>query len=304
MPSTGLKPHSPDDTGIPFSLRAAGVSPFDWANLKTKNSYAPGKDQGQSASCTSQATGYGIFAALGIDVSREDMYANTKLPGGGAYLVSPWRWLVAHGYLKLGQHPDPSPETEANMGVEIPGVTDANRTKCVGTLNVFNNPTIDEVAQAIYDHDIAIIGITWTDEGFEKSWTEPTYLSMYSGADGHALYAMNPVVSPAGKHAIDCQSSWWNENGPDGKSTHHEIDEDFFANGGVFELLTIDINKKNMQLIKVNGTVYMETAAGITGIADQTSLAALFGSEPIAEVAALPSPELYTISQGLVINKK
>lgn len=249
--------------------------------------------------------GYGFYHFVG-DTSREDDYSNIYIKGsGGAYLVSAPQFFRDHGYVLLSKHPDPSPETEASMEA-LTGLTDSQRTKVPCTINVFSNPTIDEVAQAIYDHDYVGIGITWTDEGFAKSWTNPTYSPSFSGADGHALWCVNPITTPAGLHAIDCQSSWTGERGPDGVSVHHEIDSNFFAAGGCFELITVDIIKnKEMQLIKTpDGTVYMETAAGITGIADQASLAALFGGEPIVSVAALPSPELYTISQGFVINRK
>jgi hypothetical protein len=301
----GLVRHDEQETGIPFSLRVAGVAPFDWSSIKPKNVYATGKSQGSSSSCTSQATGYGVFRFVG-DISRQDEYANTKLPGGGAYLVSPPQWLNDHGYVLLSSRPDPNPENEADMSAPT-GASDSQRTKIPVNIQVFNSPSIDEVAQAILDHDVAIIGISYSTQGFATSWTNPTYQNTFTGQEGHALHCVNPVVLPNGKHAIDCQSSWWGANGPDGISTHHEIDDTFFANGGAFELLTVDVINKgnNMQLIKTpDGTVYMETPAGCSGIADEATLAALFGGEPIVDVASLPSPEIYTISQGFVISKK
>jgi len=264
--ATGLQRHSEDETGVAFS--AAAPAAFDWSSIPAPKPYAPGKNQGSSQSCTSQATGYGTFAALGIDISREDMYANTKLSGGGSYLVSPWQWLVAHGYLTLVQHPDPSPETEENMGAPT-GASDAQRTKCIGTLSVYSNPTIDQVAAAVQQHAIAIIGIEYTDQGF-ASWSEPSYSPSFAGPDGHALHCMAPVISPTGKNAVQCQSSWWGDPQPEGgPSQEHLIDADFFANGGVFELLTIDLTNQgdtmpnpNVETMNYNGTIGVFVPAG------------------------------------------
>ncbi|CAM6004570.1 unnamed protein product [Sphagnum balticum] len=216
---------------------------FDWSVPVSKNIPSPGKDQNSSSSCPAQAFSYGFYAKTKIDISREDIYSHIFLPGGGAYLIAPAQYVGTNGYLPLSKFPDPSPETEENMEAFVMNVQDGDRIRSFRiTPAISSVDSIDAVAEAIVAHDFVVLGIYYTPEGFGTSWTYPTYYSSYPDQDGHALWAMNPIIHD-GLNAIDCESSWYGAEGPDGISTHHVIDQNFFANGGVFELLTVDVQE-------------------------------------------------------------
>jgi hypothetical protein len=67
------------------------------------------------------------------------------------------------------------------------------------------------------------------------------------------------------------------------------------------------VTNNPMQLVQTpDKTVYIlsgVTNKAIIGIADGATLA-LFGDEPIVQIASLPVPQSYTIGQGFVMNKK
>lgn len=238
----GLIPHSEEATGIPFAVRAEAPIVYNWNNIIQKNSPPPGKNQNSSSSCPAQAGGYGFYIATKIDTNRNDPYSNYHLPEGGAYLVSPPQWFSAHGVLLLSDYPDPNPENEENMEAPISGMDDSKRIKTyrIDIMPVVQNPTIDEVAQAIMDYDVVNIGIKYTEGGFSKSWTYPTF-DQNDTVEGHDICCLNPIIHNNLK-AIDCMSSWYGMEGPDGISTHHVIDENFFNAGGVFEMVCYNIS--------------------------------------------------------------
>src|SRR5258708_6396420 len=217
-PSTGLIPHvpQPDDHRL---VGFAAIAPvFDWSKVAPKNTAPPGKDQNGSGSCTSQAAGYSFYNKTKIDISRRDPYANTFLPGGGAYLISPFQWLAQHGYLDQIKFPDPDQETEQIMETTLQ-ITDGDRIRTFQiTAAISPDVGIDAVAKTIMDHDGAVIGIkgSWS-KGWEKSWVRP----YYAGQDDwqHALFCLNPIITPDNLHAIDAMSSWYKSIGPDGQQS-------------------------------------------------------------------------------------
>lgn len=288
---------------------AGAIPAFDWSKVLEDNAQPIAnefgildKEQGSSLSCTSQSTAYGIFKKFRIDISRHDLYGQTHLPGGGAYLNAPLDYLRKNGYVLLSKYPDPIPETEQEMET-ILIVKDADRVRGFTLSYSFFQPTIDNTAQAISQNDFVIIGIDMSFvKGWDKTWTDPTYIQ---NDDQHALFAGQAVIRN-GKKAIKCKSSWTEHTDPSGQRSYaHFINEDYYS--GVFEVIGVNIKEINMQLIQTpDKTIYIQSGISqvkILGIADEATLA-LFGDEPIVQVESLPVVESFTITQGFLINKK
>lgn len=300
-PGRGLVPHSDDQTGI--RIMSAGISPvFDWSNLKVKNTFGFGTNQGSSSSCQTHATAIAFKRSTGLDISKEFIYSNIALPGGGGYLIAPAQFISGEGYLLTSKYPDPSPETEANMTqkLDVLNVDTMKFITCISSIQ--STDTIDSVASAIMSNDAAVIGLWWTGTGWAKSWTNPTFTAG-DLAEGHALCTSNPIIYN-GLHAIECETSWYNTIGPDGPCQKHIIDQNFFANGGVFELLTLNFTNNDMQLIKDKGTVYLVATdkSFKVGIGDPATLA-MFGDEAVSDGDTSTIPQTYTLASGIIAHK-
>jgi hypothetical protein len=286
QPGRGLVPHSPDATGIP--LGASPPATFDWTNIKPKNTLFPGTNQGSSGTCQTQAFKMAVKRATGLDISVEYIYSHIFLPGGGGYLIAPAQFTNSDGYVLTSKHPDPSPQTEKNMEIllQIPD-GDIMRTFIV-TAVISSVDTIDAVATAIMAHDAAIIGIYWTESGWAKSWMHPTYEKGDATQDGHALCTVMPqlLTGSTDLKQILCETSWQGVEGPDGPCTHHVIDENYFANGGVFELLTLDFKEITQMLttktINLDGTIGVIVEA--QDEADLPYLNTLFGKTLVSDL--------------------
>jgi len=89
-------------------------------------------------------------------------------------------------------------------------------------------------------------------DGWAASWTDPTYDGQDD--DQHALYGYDHVMRN-GKQAILCRSSWCNTTDPGTgqPSEVHYINEDYFNNGGVFEILGTTVKEIDMQFFQVSG---------------------------------------------------
>jgi|GEM_PF-6037205 len=231
---------------------AAAVAPFDF----TKSSnlpQPPDQDQNGSGSCTAQAAGNKFWLSTGIMISRRDPYSHTFMPGGGAYLVSPFDWLNGNGYLDQGKFPEPNPESEQAMETIIQ-VQDGDRVRTFQVQRIVSPViSIDAAAQIIDQYKGVVIGIcgSWS-KGWNGSWTDPSY----QGQDDwqHALCGFDHVMRN-GKKTIACKSSWCDHVDFLGQpSKVHYINEDYFNAGGVFEILAVSIREiTNMeQHFKVN----------------------------------------------------
>lgn len=300
-PGRGLVPHSETETGIKL-MSMVEVPPFDWSNIQIKNTLFPGTNQGSSGTCQTQAYKMAFLRETGIDISVEYIYFNIFLPGGGGYLIAPPQFTNAQGYVLTSKYPDPTNQTEENMETKLTVLDVDKMMTVVCSASIASVDTIDAVANAIMQNDAVVLGIWYTGAGFSKSWMHPTYENN-NNPEGHALCTVNPVMVN-GLKAIDCQTSWYNTVGPDGPCTHHLIDENFFLNGGVFELLTLNFEKNHMQLIKDNGTVYLVATdkSFKIGIGDPTALG-LFGDESVVDGSTAGIPQTYTLASGIIAHK-
>lgn len=302
-PGRGLVPHSEVDTGVMLAS-AEVVAPFDWSNIQPKNNLFPGTNQGSSGTCQTQAYKMAVKRETQYDINVEDIYSHIFLPGGGGYLIAPPQYTNVNGFVLTVKYPDPNPQTEANMEKTIT-VLDSDRMKVIiCNAKIQSVDTIDAVASAIMQNDAAIVGIWYTDSGFSKAWMRPTYSKGDPTQEGHALCTSMPIITSDGLHAIDCQTSWYESGGPDGPCTHHVLDQNFFANGGVFELLTLNFTTHNMQLIKDGGTVYLVSTdkSFKIGVGDPTA-EAIFGDEPVTEGSTAGIPQTGTLASGVIFHK-
>jgi hypothetical protein len=167
---------------------------------------------------------------------RRDIYSHIFLPGGGAYLVGPDQWTATNGILLRGEYQDPSPETEADMEQIIAvQVGDRLRTFQISAPVVAQVNDIQHAAQMIDQYKGIALGINMS-PSWDANWTDPTYDGQ--DVDQHALYGYDHVIRN-GQPAILCRSSWCNtiDPGTGQLSAVHYINQDYFNNGGVFEIV-------------------------------------------------------------------
>lgn len=241
---------------------AGAVPPFDWSKIQEDSvGVVPGlfhiadRDQGGSSSCTCQATGYGFAYTTGIEVSRQDMYSNVALPGGGAYLNAPLDFLRGNGYVLLSKFPDPHPETEGNMTQKLLVLVGDRIRTFELKYTFYPDLTIDSAAHAISEHQYIHLGIrgSWVN-GFSPSWIDPRYTQ---NDWQHALFAgKESIVLRNGVPAIKTKSSWCEHTDPAGHQVYcHYINKSYFDAGGVFEIIGVDIRETNDmgQLVTADG---------------------------------------------------
>lgn len=222
------------------------ATPMDFTK-STGLAEPPDEDQGSAGSCTSQANGYYLWQLVGQEISRNDTYSHTFLPGGGAYLDAPGNFVLNTGFLNRMNHPDPNPQTEQNMETVILAVTAAGRTRAYSfqVKNIACN--INTIGSILEQYKGCIIGVDGNNSGW-LNLTDPTYNGQ---ADwGHALYVYDRAVRN-GKIALKAKSSWCNE------VKDHFINSHYFANGGVFEALVYANFKEimtNVQFVHKAGT--------------------------------------------------
>lgn len=235
----------------PYKIEILSATPTSVVPDFTKSTglqEPPDEDQGSSGSCTSQANGYYLWQWVGEQISRNDTYSHTFLPGGGAYLDAPGNFVLNTGFLnRVPNHPDPKPQTEQNMETVILAVTAAGRTRTYSfqVKNIACN--INTIGSVLEQYKGCIIGVDGNNSGW-LNLDDPTY---NGHADwGHALYVYDRAVRN-GKNALKAKSSWCNE------VKDHFINSDYFANGGVFEALVYDNFKEimtNVQFVHKAGT--------------------------------------------------
>lgn len=245
----------------------------------------PDENQGGSSSCTAQAFCYYFWQWTGIQLSRQSLYSEYHLAGGGGYLVDPFRMMMDNlakqgsdgkgGYTR-DQHKDPKPQTEANMivKVDVPG-----QGRKVFKIRYWNVPYNDivAVATAVKAWKGCVIGVNgsnidWKDKTHPKVPTSPTW--------AHALYVMD-VGHDRGQEAVICKSSWCS-------STHnkHYIIKDYFTSGQVFSPIVMEVkevtNMDETLIINYKGTyglIRISDGRVIAGAlaANQTEMKALEG---------------------------
>lgn len=216
---------------------------------------APGKDQGSSGSCTAQAFGYYFFKKTGIDLSRQDLYSRYHLPGGGGYLTSPFDIMNRLGNYDLAQHADPSPETEADMIVEI---NEPDKPRRVFGVHFWTltDQSIDGVAWAI-DRFMGVVGGV---QGTNSGWQDPVNPRPPASGDSplwsHALYFYDHDMINGLKNVV-AESSWFNT------CDHHNIKENYFASGNTFSFIAMEVKE-----ISIMEGVYTINYKGKIGFLD------------------------------------
>jgi len=239
----GIHPRDTDPNrfqllGLPTMTAVGAVT--DVFDTPSGNPFPPDENQGGSSSCTAQAFCYYFWAWTGIQLSRQSLYSEYHLPGGGGYLVDPFRMMMDNlkkigsdgkgGYTR-DQHQDPKPQTEANMiiKVNIPG-----QERKVFKIRYWNVPYNDivAVATAIKAWKGCVIGVN----GNNTDWSDKTHPKVPSHTDwSHALYCPE-VGYDRNEPAVIAKSSWCS-------STHnkHYIIKDYFTSGNVFSPIVMEV---------------------------------------------------------------
>ena len=124
-------PHPKDDDPNRYQLLGIGEVAGAITNIFDESfglNIPPDENQGSSLSCTWQAFAYYFWQWTKIQLSRQDGYSRTHLPGGGGYLIDPFRTLMqgatgdtfaGQGCFNRNQHKDPTKQTEANMVLKV-----------------------------------------------------------------------------------------------------------------------------------------------------------------------------------------
>jgi len=281
--------------------QAGAIPPFDWSQVKEDTVGAvpelfgiADRDQGGSSSCTCQATGYGFAYSAKVEISREDLYSHVHLPNGGAYLNAPLDFLRNNGYLELAKYPDPSPETEQNM-TQLITVNDGGRVRTFLLTYKFYDATIDGAAQAITAHSYIHLGIdgSWSN-GWNESWIDPAFNKQTDWA--HALFAgKESIVLRHGVPAIKAKSSWCQHKDPQGQQVFcHYLNKAYFDNGGVFEVIGVDIAEINMLTEKD-----VQQLQALEGYSDEAGVAFWTGKLLADYLAARLPDKLAQINKAL-----
>lgn len=248
----GLIPADPRETdpnrhqllGI-RELIAAGVEAKAFDYSKPFNTpVPPGEDQGSSSSCTAQAFAYYFWAWTGIQLSRQALYSEYYLPGGGGYLIDPFRMMMKNakpggkadgmgGYTR-DQHQDPNPQTEQNMIIKVNLPNNKRRTFNIRYWYV-NYNDIDAVAAAIKNWKGCVFGVYYN----SKQWANgqhPDVVTPNMATTAHALYGMHVAID-RGQVSIVALSSWYNW------FPNHYIVKDYFTKCGVFSPIVMEVTE-------------------------------------------------------------
>lgn len=231
----------------------------------------PDEDQGSSSSCTWQAFCYYFYQWTGIQLSRQDGYSRTVQPGGGGYLVDPFRMLMkgtGQGCFDRSQHADPNPQTEYNMTlvVNLPG-----EVRKVFNLHFWYVPynDINAIATTMKNFKGIVFGVYGNNQAWQNM-EHPNPVLPGQAAWAHALYG-NEIGVDRGQDAIITKSSWCNY------VKRHFIIKDYFA-GGVFSPIAMEVKEVTDmdQVLFVN----IKGAAGLLKVSD--------GRQLVGELAANP----------------
>lgn len=193
----------------------------------------PDENQGSSLSCTWQAFSYYFWQWTGIQLSRQDGYSRTHLPGGGGYLIDPFKMLMEGegGCYSREQHADPSKQTEQNMilTVNLPG--QVRKTFKIRFWYAQYND-INAVALAAKMWKGCVIGVN----GNNTDWRDKTHPKVPSTiAWSHALYVMDAGYD-RNQPAVICKSSWCSSS-----HNKHFIIKDYFTSGNVFSPIVMEV---------------------------------------------------------------
>lgn len=237
----------------------------------------PDEDQGSSSSCTWQAFAYYFWQLTGIQLSRQDGYSRTHLPGGGGYLIDPFRAMMAGakggynntdgtGCYNRDQNPDPNPQTEQNMTliVNLP-----NQQRRVFQVSYWYIPynDINAVAQAIIDYKGIVIGVNgnnadWKDAEHPKP-PQPGTVQW-----SHALYCRDLALYNLEEQVV-AKSSWCNY------VKQHFISKSYFTSGNVFSPIVMQVKELDFMVYSIN----LKGKIGLMEVTDRT-ISGTFAANP------------------------
>lgn len=236
---------------------AAGAAPVDWGAgfdiEKALNFELPFKNQNSSLSCVAQATSYyaGILDKVETkqytEVSSKAIYAQIKLPEGGAYIREGIKLVVNWGAVKenrISSYENGNPPSEVFMSdlswknAEVDKEAknlQAKEYRMVGSINM------EIVAQAIRDNYGTVGGLYVGNNG---SWrtNEPTP-STRDG--GHAIYFGKFGIDEKGKYIATPNS--WGKRPSDSlhPDSWQKLREDYFNDLFMFNSWTL-VDKPNL----------------------------------------------------------
>lgn len=291
---------------------AGAAAPFDWSKIKedpignVSGCFGiTDQDQNGSSTCTVQTTRYGFKKAVKLDISIEDIYPHIVLPGGGAYLNAPLDYARTNGVALQAQYPDPNPQTESKM-TKIITIPDKDRIRTfLLTYKIYNGTNnIDTAARAAMESDYIHLGVhgSWTADAWGNDRVDPKYPRL--GEWNHAIMACKEsVVLRKGVPAIKARSSWCR---PGGAFVHY-INQNYFANNGVFEIIGVslkEINTMNGYKVVGDATTYVEVSGRMIAVADWPAFQLLGGTT--ASVVELTAEQFakFTKVDGVLFKSK
>lgn len=229
----------------------------------------PDEDQGSSSSCTAQAFAYYFWQWTGIQLSRKSLYSEYFLPGGGGYLIDPFR-MVLNGAKPGGRADgkgaytredflDPQPQTEQNMTI---AVNLPDKTRRLFKLRYWYVPynDINQVAAAIKSWKGCVIGVY----GNHQDWADgehPKVPNANNRTWAHALYLMD-VGKDRGQDAVIAKSSWCNW------IKKHYIIKDYFTSGNVFSPIVMEVQELDMDTPEPVYVINFRGTLGLVKIVD------------------------------------
>lgn len=245
--------------GDPRDYIAMGsLEPVDF-NVSTGLAEPPDEDQGKSLSCVEQALGYYLWAQLGDQITRKDLYSRVFLPQGGSNINTAISTLGQLGNYLREQADDPIPQTESNMrqkvylqiGRKIFGISYWKPA----------DQSIEGLAPFIKEYKGivgAVIGnnLGWSDPNIPKHPTGAVPMDIQSRSDlwGHFLYFYD-VAIVNGQPALKAKSSWcsWAKN--------HLITKEYFTSGWTYAFYVLEVKELSM-----NDFMFVVNSKGKIGI--------------------------------------
>lgn len=214
----------------------------------------PDVDQGSGSTCTTEVLGHGFQHTAGIAINKEDVYSGTVLPGGGSYPNSPMDYVKKNGYVLASSYPDPYPQTEQNMA-QLIIVEGIDRIRAFVIQYWFYPLDINSAALAMLEHDFLSLSVfgSWSN-GWNKSWVDPTYNKVWSWLHNIFSSKEEGICARNGIPAIKCKSNWSEHIDYLGQTSYcHFINQDYFDNGGVHEVIGVDLKELTMEIKQVVG---------------------------------------------------
>lgn len=230
------------DPPDPRDFQAMGHPTFgtivvDW-NKGFMNPEPPNENQNGSSSCVAQACSYYHWQLKKKDFCRRDIYAQIRIPGGGAYIRDGILRVVKYGQATRDETSDPVPETETAMS-SLLGINPSFEASDREIDGYSVPPDIDAYAVAIQGYNGLVGGL----DGRNADWADMANPkpppSGSTNLWGHALHFFGYHLHNGVKCVIG-KSSW----GIAGNTTVHHIKKPYFDSKYIFSGWTLI--KKNM----------------------------------------------------------